>query len=233
MPSLTSDTSRSVALHSVSIAHVLDTSYDENISLDEALARNKRDAASRPVVWNAESLAERVTDEDDKLVVAEPVAVKDPSGRVIPIELVSSAESREMAQLRQKVGIEVNEDALVVAKGHMEEKLVEETPVDSNISEIKALRRAQIATTDEHPPTTSLPATQVAPVVLRHACSWPDCDYEGPRLSSPCRLLMLRVKSKAHLKMARRAQREPHVREDSEDTMDEEREIHDLIRRST
>lgn len=134
---LTMYASRSVALHSVSIAHVLDTSYDENISLDEALVRNKRDAASRPVVWNAESLAERVTDEDDKLVVAEPVAVKDPSGKIIPFELVSSAESEEMAHLRQKIGIEFNEDALVVAKGHMEETLV-----DSNISDNEALRRA-------------------------------------------------------------------------------------------
>ncbi|BGO97761.1 Meiosis-specific protein HOP1 [Rhodotorula toruloides] len=162
-----------VALHSVSIAHVLDTSYDENISLDEALARNKRDAASRPVVWNAESLAERVTDEDDKLVVAEPVAVKDPSGKVIPFELVSSAESEEMAQLRQKVGIEVNEDALVVAKGHMEETLV-----DSNISDNEALRRA-IAATDKRPPSTSSPATQIAPVVSRQRSCRPPVPFFG------------------------------------------------------
>ncbi|BGP28830.1 hypothetical protein JCM10296v2_000566 [Rhodotorula toruloides] len=150
-----------VALHSVSIAHVFDTSYDENISLNEALARNKRDAASRPVFWNAESLAERVTDEDDKLVVAEPVAVKDPSGKIIPFELVSSAESAEMAHLRQKIGIEVNEVALVVAKGHMEETLV-----DSDVSDDEGFRRA-IAATDKRPASTSSPATQVAPIVSR------------------------------------------------------------------
>ncbi|BGP22867.1 meiosis-specific protein HOP1 [Rhodotorula toruloides] len=162
-----------VALHSVSIAHVLDTSYDENISLDEALARNKRDAASRPVVWNAESLAERVTDEDDKLVVAEPVAVKDSSGKVIPFEVVSSAESEGMAHLRQKIGVEVNEDTLVVAKGHMEETLV-----DSNISDNEALRRA-IAATDKRPHTTSSPATQVAPVVSRQRSIRPPVPFFG------------------------------------------------------
>ncbi|GEM10164.1 meiosis-specific protein HOP1 [Rhodotorula toruloides] len=128
-------------------------------------------------VWNAGSLAERVACEDDKLLVAEPVAVKDPSSKVNPFELVSSAESEEMAHLRQKVVIGVNEDALVIAKGYMEETLVEETPIDSNISDNEALRQAQIAATDERPPTTSSPATQVAPVVSHYVCSWPDCDY--------------------------------------------------------
>ena len=77
-----------MALHTVSIAHILDVTYDENVSPDEALARNKRDAETRPVVWDAEALVQTVTDEDAKVVEAAPVGIKDLSGRFLPMETV-------------------------------------------------------------------------------------------------------------------------------------------------
>ncbi|GAA5960528.1 hypothetical protein JCM8115_003209 [Rhodotorula mucilaginosa] len=150
-----------VALHTVSIAHILDVTYDENVSPDEALARNKRDAETRPVVWDAEALVQTVTDEDAKVVEAAPVGIKDLSGRFLPMETVMEGEDEEMIKLKKRAGILPNPEAVFEPQGRMEE-----TIVDSHMSDNEALRRA-IAATEKRPPTNSLPATQIEPVVSR------------------------------------------------------------------
>ncbi|GAA5978427.1 hypothetical protein JCM10908_004351 [Rhodotorula pacifica] len=150
-----------VALHYVSTADILDVAYDENVSLDEALARNKRDAETRPVVWDAESLAQAVTDEDAKRLEAEPIGVKDLSGQFIPIKTVMDGQGEEMDKLKKRTGILPNPEAVFEPQGRMDE-----TIVDSNMSDNEALRRA-IAATEKRPPTNSMPATQIEPVVSR------------------------------------------------------------------
>lgn len=127
----------SVALHTVSIAHILDVAYDENVSPDEALARNKRDAETRPVVWDAEALVQTVTDEDAKVVEATPVGVRDLSGRFLPMETIMEGEDEEMIQLKKRAGILPNPEAVFEPQGRMEE-----TIVDSHMSDNEALRRA-------------------------------------------------------------------------------------------
>ncbi|KWU44924.1 DNA-binding protein [Rhodotorula sp. JG-1b] len=150
-----------VALHTVSIAHILDVAYDENVSPDEALARNKRDAETRHVVWDAEALVQTVTDEDAKVVEATPVGVRDLSGRFLPMETIMEGEDEEMIKLKKRAGILPNPEAVFEPQGRMEE-----TIVDSHMSDNEALRRA-IAATEKRPPTNSLPATQIEPVVSR------------------------------------------------------------------
>ncbi|GAA5862196.1 hypothetical protein JCM3774_004818 [Rhodotorula dairenensis] len=150
-----------VALHTVSIAHVLDVMYDENVSLDEALARNRHDAETRPVVWDAESLVQAVTDDDAKVVEVAPVGIRDLAGRFLPIETVLRDEGEEMIQVKKRAGILPNPEAVFAPQGRMEE-----TIVDSHMSDNEALRRA-IAATEKRPPTNSLPATQIEPVVSR------------------------------------------------------------------
>ncbi|BGP38010.1 hypothetical protein JCM10449v2_001937 [Rhodotorula kratochvilovae] len=156
-----------VALHSVSIAHVLDTPFDEHINLDEALARNRLDAASRPVVWNAESLAESATDDDAKLKVVEPLAVRDPHGGLHSIEEVCEGADGEMAELRKRVGIEQSEEAVVTARG-----LAEETICDTNLSDNTVLRRA-IASTEKRAPSAGALPTQLDPVISRQKSCLP------------------------------------------------------------
>ncbi|BGP46103.1 hypothetical protein JCM10450v2_001943 [Rhodotorula kratochvilovae] len=156
-----------VALHSVSIAHVLDTPFDEHINLDEALARNRLDAASRPVVWNAESLAESATDDDAKLKVVEPLAVRDPHGGLHSIEEVCEGADEEMAELRKRVGIEQSEEAVVTARG-----LAEETLCDTNLSDNTVLRRA-IASTEKRAPSAGALPTQLDPVISRQKSCLP------------------------------------------------------------
>lgn len=126
-----------MALQTVSIAHILDVTYDENVSPDEALARNKRDAETRPVVWDAEALVQTVTDEDAKVVEAAPVGIKDLSGRFLPMETVMEGEDEEMIKLKKRAGILPNPEAVFEPQGRMEE-----TIVDSHMSDNEALRRA-------------------------------------------------------------------------------------------
>ncbi|GAA6054568.1 hypothetical protein JCM3770_006036 [Rhodotorula araucariae] len=156
-----------VALHSVSIAHVLDTPFDENIDVDDALARNRRDAASRPVVWNAESLVESATDDDAKLRVVEPVAVRDLHGGLHTIEEVYEGEDGDMSELRKRVGIEISDEAVVTARG-----MAEETICDSNLSDNTVLRRA-IASTDKRAPSAGALPTQLDPVISRQKSYMP------------------------------------------------------------
>ncbi|KPV75942.1 uncharacterized protein RHOBADRAFT_52950 [Rhodotorula graminis WP1] len=156
-----------ISLHSVSIAHVLDTPFDDRISLDQALERNRFDAASRPVVWNAESLAESATDADDKLKVIEPVAVRDARGGLHTIQEVSEGDDVGMEELRKRVGIEVGEEAVIGARG-----VADETVLDSNLSDNTVLRRA-IASTEKRAPSAGAALTQPDPVVSRQKSSHP------------------------------------------------------------
>ncbi|GAA5835284.1 hypothetical protein JCM9279_004495 [Rhodotorula babjevae] len=156
-----------IALHSVSIAHLLDTPFDDRISLDEALKRNRFDAASRPVVWNAESLAMSATDADDKLKVVEPVAVRDARGGLHTIQEVSEADDEVMEELRKKVGIEMREEAVIAGKG-----MADETLLDSNLSDNTVLRRA-IASTEKRAPSAGVAPTQLDPVTSRQKSMHP------------------------------------------------------------
>ncbi|GAA5978890.1 hypothetical protein JCM11641_003605 [Rhodosporidiobolus odoratus] len=151
-----------VALHSVSIAHLLDTAYDEKITLDEALQRNQDDAVSRPVVWNAESLAGSVTDVDARVVSPEPIFIKNAQGDFVPLGTVKKGRGDDMDVLRKRVGMEVDEDALIIARGELEETLI-----DSNLPDNENLRRA-ITALEQRPPRGEgeLP-TQPDPVVSR------------------------------------------------------------------
>ncbi|GJN88507.1 hypothetical protein Rhopal_001473-T1 [Rhodotorula paludigena] len=156
-----------VALHTVSIAHLLDTPFDEHITVDEALSRNRHDASSRAVVWNAESLVESATDEDAKLKVVEPVAIRDRSGLLRTVEEVSESAEADMAELRKVVGIEHGDEAMILAKGELEETLC-----DSNLSDNAVLRRA-IASTEKRASSTGGPATQLDPVISRQRSYMP------------------------------------------------------------
>ncbi|GAA5868512.1 hypothetical protein JCM8547_006296, partial [Rhodosporidiobolus lusitaniae] len=151
-----------VAVHSVSIAHLLDTAYDENVTLDEALSLNKHDASSRCVVWDGEALAQSITDEDARVVTPEPIAIKDGEGNFLPVGEVQAGEGEDMEKLRKKVGIEVDENAVVVARGELEEMLF-----DSNLSDNENLRMAIVAA-DPNPAHREgeLP-TQPDPVINR------------------------------------------------------------------
>lgn len=111
--------------------------YDENVSLDEALARNRHDAETRPVVWDAEALVQAVTDDDAKVVEAAPVGIKDLTGRFLPIETVLGASGDEMARVQKRAGILPNPEAVFAPQGRLEE-----TIVDSHMSDNEALRRA-------------------------------------------------------------------------------------------
>ncbi|GAA5996305.1 uncharacterized protein JCM10292_007522 [Rhodotorula paludigena] len=156
-----------VALHTVSIAHLLDTPFDEHITVDEALSRNRHDASSRAVVWNAESLVESATDEDAKLKVVEPVAIRDRGGLLRTVEEVSESAEADMAELRKVVGIEHGDEAMILAKGELEETLC-----NSNLSDNTVLRRA-IASTEKRASSTGGPATQLDPVISRQRSYMP------------------------------------------------------------
>lgn len=121
----------------MSIAHILDVAFDENVSLEEALVRNKRDAQTRPVIWDAELLAQSVTDEDLAVVTAVPVGVKDVSGRFLPMQTILEAEDEGIEKVRKRIGVVPNPEAVFVPQGRLEETLV-----DSHMSDNEALRRA-------------------------------------------------------------------------------------------
>ncbi|BGP13935.1 hypothetical protein JCM10213_003851 [Rhodosporidiobolus nylandii] len=161
-----------VALHSVSIAHLLDVPYDENISLEEALSRNQRDAASRSVIWDADSLAKRVTDDDLKAVSPEPLGVKDANGSLFSLEQLKATESEAMEKLRKQVGIEVDEEMFVQARGELEETLFE-----SNLSDNENLRRAIDAADLRLPPRNGEPPTQFDPAISRQRSHRPPVPF--------------------------------------------------------
>ncbi|GAA6016341.1 hypothetical protein JCM8202_005573 [Rhodotorula sphaerocarpa] len=169
-----------VALHSMSIAHILDVAFDENVSLEEALVRNKRDAQTRPVIWDAELLAQSVTDEDLAVVTAVPVGVKDVSGRFLPMQTILEAEDEGIEKVRKRIGVVPNPEAVFVPQGRLEETLV-----DSHMSDNEALRRA-IAATEKRPASASVPATQVEPVVSRVRSYQPPAE-DSQRIGDPLR----------------------------------------------
>ncbi|GAA5884224.1 hypothetical protein JCM16303_002415 [Sporobolomyces ruberrimus] len=148
-----------VSVHTVTISHVLETSFDDTITKAEATERNQREAASRQVVWNAQTLVESVTDADDAMKVPEPLGVKDDQGRFVEIESVAQGE--EFGELRKKVGLESDEQRGVYAKGLMDQSLI-----DSNISDNENLCRA-IAATSKPAQVGSDSVTQEDPVVNR------------------------------------------------------------------
>ncbi|GAA5935245.1 hypothetical protein JCM1841_002863 [Sporobolomyces salmonicolor] len=148
-----------VALHSVSIAHLLETSYDDTITKEEATERNRLEATTRNVVWDAESLAEAFTGDDAELQTPEPIGVKDRQGHMLPLDLVK--EEEELGDLRRMVGIERSDEIVVRARGEMEKTLL-----DSNLPDNDILRRA-IAATSKPPPSAGEPSTQVDPVRSR------------------------------------------------------------------
>lgn len=130
------DAAVSVSIHTVTIAHVLETSFDDTITKSEATERNQREAATRSVLWNAQTLVESVLDEDDAMKVPQPVAVRDDRGHVVEIETVVHGEGFD--ELRKKVGIVADPDKGVIARGLFDRQLV----VDSNLSDNENLRRA-------------------------------------------------------------------------------------------
>ncbi|GAA5888062.1 hypothetical protein JCM6882_000268 [Rhodosporidiobolus microsporus] len=151
-----------VAVHSVSVAHLLDTAYDETLSKDAALLRNRQDASSRPVIWDAETLTGSATDQDARIVIPEPVAIKNEEGELFTLEAVKTGMDDEMGELRKKVGLEYDASAVKEAKGEVEESFL-----DSHLSDNENLRMAiAAADPDQQHPTSAAP-TQYDPVVSR------------------------------------------------------------------
>jgi hypothetical protein len=127
---------RRVSIHTVTISHVLETSFDDTITKDEATERNQGEAAARSVVWDAQTLVESVTDADDAMKIPQPLGVKNDQGQLVDIRTVVSKE--EFVDLRKKVGIETDPEKGLLAKG----LLGHESLIDSNVSENENLRRA-------------------------------------------------------------------------------------------
>lgn len=131
-----------VTLHTLSIAHLLDVEYDENISLDECLDRNQRDAATRNVVWDADDLVESVTDEDAKLKTLEPVGIRDEQGRLRTIAEVEHDE--KLKDVRLKVGLVVDEKEQVVLPRGEADLAESSTVLSDNAALQKAVRRVAL-----------------------------------------------------------------------------------------
>ncbi|GAA5820487.1 hypothetical protein JCM10212_003815 [Sporobolomyces blumeae] len=148
-----------VSLHSVSIAHVLQTAYDETLSKSAATEKNRQEALLRPVMWDAQALASRITDLEERIITPQPLGVTDPQGHVLTLELIR--ELPEMSDLRKRVGIEADENAVLVAKGDLEQ-----TYLDSNVSDNENLRRAIEAM--KPPAASNGVSTQLEPIVSRH-----------------------------------------------------------------
>ncbi|GAA5859210.1 hypothetical protein JCM1840_003801 [Sporobolomyces johnsonii] len=148
-----------VALHSVSIAHILETSYDDTIPNEEATERNRLEASTRNVVWDAETLAETFAGDNAERQSPQPIGIKDRQGNMLPLELVK--EDEELGDLRRMVGIEESDENVLRARGEMEETLL-----DSNLSDNVMLRRA-LAATAKPPPLAGKPSTQFDPVHSR------------------------------------------------------------------
>lgn len=92
----------------VSIAPLLEVPYDENVSTDECLARNKLDASTRRVEWDANSLvANSTVDTEGKQVDITPLGIMDDNG---VLRSVVEVEKSEWKDLKGMVGIK-SEDA--------------------------------------------------------------------------------------------------------------------------
>ncbi|GAA6026919.1 hypothetical protein JCM8097_005961 [Rhodosporidiobolus ruineniae] len=172
-----------VAIHSVSIAHLLDAAYDENLQLDECLTRNKQDAGTRSVVWDAEQLAPSITDEDAKVVSPEPVGVKDDDGVVVPLEQVKGSEDVEMEVLRTKVGLEYDEKALVLAREEMEETFLDSHLSTRTSRTMRASAGLCITATDPSPVRLDREdredPTQLDPLISRQKSYRPSVPFFG------------------------------------------------------
>lgn len=93
---------------------MLEAFGDESISAKDALERNKTDAQSRLVQWDANSLVTTsVNDEDDKRKEVKPVGVWDGEGKLINMEDVGDGDSYR--NLREAIGMEekVDEEAVL------------------------------------------------------------------------------------------------------------------------
>lgn len=100
----------------LSIAPLLEVPFDTTISADECLARNRLDAATRSVVWDAEKLvADEIADDGMRDKVVGPFGVRDAEGVVRRVEEVERGEGLE--ELRRKVGLEEEVERVVFAKG--------------------------------------------------------------------------------------------------------------------
>ncbi|ORY58681.1 HORMA domain-domain-containing protein [Leucosporidium creatinivorum] len=148
-----------VTLHTISIAHLLETDYDENITLAECLDRNQREAATRNVVWDAEELVSSITDEDAKIKTLDPVGILDDEGKLRTVEEVQRDEA--LKDIRLKVGLEVDEEEQVVTSKGEADMAVKST----NLSDNEALQQALASTIEQA--SSQVPATQPAPIVSR------------------------------------------------------------------
>lgn len=111
----------------VSIAPLLEVPFDENVSTNECLARNKLDASTRRVEWDANSLVANSTiDSDGRQIDIAPLGIMDDNGVLRTIEEVEKSEWKD---LKGMVGIksedarkaaEEERDKLVFAKGERE-----------------------------------------------------------------------------------------------------------------
>ncbi|GAA6016646.1 hypothetical protein JCM11491_006030 [Sporobolomyces phaffii] len=153
----------SVSVHTVTISHVLETSFDDTITKQEATERNQREASTRQVVWDAQTLVESVTDTDDAMKVPRPLGVVSDDGHFFDIETVSAR--RDLVELGKKVGLGAvdTEENGVRTKGLA---ALDEPLVDSNLSDNENLRRA-IAATSRSAPAGGESVTQEDPVVNR------------------------------------------------------------------
>lgn len=173
----------------VSIAPLLEVPFDDTISADECLARNRLDAATRSVVWDAEKLVlDEIKDDGAHEKTVEPVGVRDAEGVVRSVEEVERWEG--MGELRRKVGLE-EEEGMVFAKG-VAKGVGSRGKVSDNEALRKAVRRfawfrlsssfadsssfAQVSTTES---TSSQPgpSTQVSPVISRAKSSRPPVPF--------------------------------------------------------
>ncbi|SGY40570.1 BQ5605_C003g02397 [Microbotryum silenes-dioicae] len=125
-----------LSCHYISIAHLLNTVFDDKITHEEALARNRRDAQSRNVEWDGESLALSITSADSNLKPMDPVGVRDNDGNILTVEEICARQDPQTKQLRLKVGLEGTGATVIRTEDHFEPSIQ-----DSNISDSAALQK--------------------------------------------------------------------------------------------
>lgn len=98
-----------VTLHVISVVPLLEVKYDELLPLAECLSRNQLDAATRKVVWDAEHV---VTKKSDELA---PLGIRDDDGLLHSVDELIAGKDDAFDELKRQVGLAEGEASLIVA----------------------------------------------------------------------------------------------------------------------